>query len=419
MVFLESASQTLQRLSHGAIAAPGVQTLTIVKNTFELATMNFLIQFSSEPSLCMTTKELMTNCNDSVGKTYIEEFLQKNLSDIRNFNASNLNLGGIVKTYDVDKTRDSKTRVGILIRQWDAYELTRQCIEDIVKSSVPSIDNGEIEISIMVFDDASSDNSFLKLFLEFPNIQIVRSVARAEYCLAFNILAKKAIREGCSYLFIVNNDTKNFSSNCLTSMIRVAQSSANKNSIVSPIVRGFDGASFFDGKPRNFAGLQFPIATEAYLVSSEIWKSLNGFNLNLVRYCEDLDFINRALNSGAFVGADYFSDLEHLGNGSSRRQVFTPTYFFIRNLFWIQKLYGKSIYRTAVLKDVLIRRIRPEIRKALLEIIFSSRKRGYVRLIYILWGLIKGVFGKPKSKWTNTPENFLKETKSRFYFDWV
>jgi len=416
-LILETPLMTLARIERNALSSEK-QYITVASNKEDLAIVNFFYAKSSRGGLCLSIDEIERFRDVIKPRADIENFLKFNRKAISNSSREMMKF--LNSSITTSKFRDvgecGIPSVGVLIRQWDSFKLTRQCLESLHQANILAMKNGELEVSYYLVDDASSDDSFLRLFLEFPFIKVVRMVSKVEYCLSFNILAEKAINEGCKYVFLVNNDTRNFSQNFLLSLVSTALNSNNLYSIVSPLVRGFDGASFFDGTKRDFAGINFPIATEAYLVSGELWRSINGFNLNLVRYCEDLDMLRRAGSLSTFVSADFSANLEHLGNGSSRRQVFVPTFFYVRNLFWIQKLYNKRIFSHNFYKNVFTRRIKPELRKVLREIVIGPHLRGFTRLNYLILALICGFFLNPKMTWAQDPSRYILNTKSRFFF---
>lgn len=230
----------------------------------------------------------------------------------------------------VEKDKDQKMLplISILIRQWDAYNLTATCIESIRSTSY-------YRKKIVMIDDASKDESYLQLFLTYLEVHIIRSLDKLEYCNSFNLLAKYVTQSADDYIFIVNNDTKDFSTNIFEELI------ANSNELtgmISSRVKDFQG-NFTLAKDRKWLGIKFNVATEGYMIKLSVWNEVGGFNSSLIRYAEDLEIAIRMESLGLHikrVDSVYFA---HLSNGSSSKQNFIPVYYLARNLVWIQKIY--------------------------------------------------------------------------------
>ena len=232
----------------------------------------------------------------------------------------------IFKTKIVANRNTKLSKLGILLIQFNAFELTKSCIESLLKTSFNCK-------SIYLLENSSKDFSSLKLFLEFKNLLVITAISRISYCQSFNILANFAIRAGCDYLFITNNDTKDFSKNIFEILIR---NISKKVMLVSPKILDFTQRDIH-WRPRYKFGVSFDLATEAYLVSSRIWTKIGGFNNNFIMYFEDLDLLLRVRSLGGEASLIDEVKLNHLGNGATRTQIFIPTFIYLRNLIWLQK----------------------------------------------------------------------------------
>ena len=219
-----------------------------------------------------------------------------------------------------------REKLGILMIQFDAYKLTKDCIESLLKTKYRNK-------KIYLLDNASEDYSSLELFLNYPEIIIISSISRTSYCQGFNILADFAARDNCKYLFITNNDTKGFSYNIFEELIKNLTA---RIMIVSPKILDFTQKDIH-WRPRTKFGMQFDIATEAYLISTAIWRKVGGFNSNFIMYIEDLDLLQRIWKIGGQSLLVTNVKLNHLGNGATKKLIFIPTYYYLRNLIWVQK----------------------------------------------------------------------------------
>ncbi len=293
---------------------------------------------------------------------------------------SSRGIGHVLVPQNPAQNPKDKGKIAVLLRQWDAYELTRSCIEDLLLTTYQNID-------IVVLDDASLDLSYIRLFIEFPQIHVIRSQKRLEYCLSFNFLAKYSEVIRAAYIFILNNDTKAFSPNIFEELLEGLKDQSV--GIVSSRVMDFDG-NFRLKQDRTWLGIKFNIATEGYLIPIPVWKKVGGFNPTLVRFTEDLEFVYQLQQLGfSQLRMDSVS-FDHLGSGSSARQNFVPVYFSARNLIWIQKLY----FPNTGLHSILLRSFQ-KTWPVVLRLNSKDKKRHlFAKLTYLSLGIFRGLFSK-------------------------
>ena len=174
-------------------------------------------------------------------------------------------------------------KIGVLLSQINGTSLTEKCLESIYKSRYNNL-------SIYIGDNFSDDLEVLLLSEKFPDANIYIYKKRLSYCETFNYLAEKAIEDGCEYIFVVNNDTKDFSINFFEEAIF---------SFSEPEVGMVGTQSFdYDGNVRhsfstlkNKLGESVVIPTSGFFVRSLTWNNVGGFNEKLEMYGEDLMLI--------------------------------------------------------------------------------------------------------------------------------
>lgn len=271
----------------------------------------------------------------------------------------------------------SNEQISILLRQWDSYEMTSECLNSLLSTNYE-------HKRILLLDDASKDDSSLRLFFAYPSIHVVRTLDRLEYCNSFNFLAKYAEDLGSEFIYIVNNDTSQFSPEIFDELIAHLNPGVG---IISSRVKDYFG-NIIVKEDRKWLGIEFNIATEGYLIRLATWNRIGGFNPNLVRYAEDLDIVREMKKLGLGqkrVDTVYFS---HLGNGSSSRQNFTPIYFAARNLVWIQKIYFPSGRVFSMVKKSA-EKTWPSVLK---KNTFTGKRSVLIKLLYLILGLLRGAF---------------------------
>jgi len=80
-----------------------------------------------------------------------------------------------LETILISNNSDQLPRIGVLIRQWDNFKLTNNCIDSILSTSYNNLD-------LYLIDDASEDLSYLQVKVGHPSINIIRFNGKKEYC---------------------------------------------------------------------------------------------------------------------------------------------------------------------------------------------------------------------------------------------
>ena len=276
----------------------------------------------------------------------------------------------------------SAYRVGVLLKQWDSFEMTAGCIRAIRDSNT----SDTVDLRFFVLDDRSVDDSPDRLISTFPDLVLVRTAVRSGFCSSFNHLAHLAITAGCTHLFIINNDTRAFNSNYFATLIAALESD-RWLAAVSSVTNNFEGRPLHF-RERDWAGVPAPLASEGYLIPSEVWVQVGGFNERFVVYCEDLEWQERARRAGLSLRLVRECSFEHLGNGSSATMVFAPTFYLLRNVIWIHRVRSGRRFGRQHLRQFRAKAV-PLLLRAIRESVHSP-SRAMRRILAIV---LAGVFG--------------------------
>ena len=228
--------------------------------------------------------------------------------------------------------------IGIVMRNYNAYHLTSECISSLQSTKYKNF-------IIFIIDDASKDNSPDLLSKNFPNVRILRSAKYVEYCVGLNRGARAALEERCEYVFFINNDTKDFSKLFFDELLFEFQKDKSIG-LVGSKVRDYDGSILTDGRFKEKLGVIVNTPTEGFMIRGKVFETVGFLDEYLVRYFEDLDYIIRMRNKGwktSYVGSVEF---KHLGHGTSAKQPFVPQYYRSRNLLLFLKKHcsGQTIF---------------------------------------------------------------------------
>jgi GT2 family glycosyltransferase len=298
-----------------------------------------------------------------------------------------------------------RANLGILIRQWDSFEMTKECIESLIKVRAPNS-------KIFLLDDNSSDYSYLKLFLQYPGIYLIKLFARAEYCRSFNVLAEAAERASCDNIFIINNDTRKFSEEFFSDLLTlIAKPGVG---ISSAKVLNYENESTHWG-PRTWLGIRLDIATEGFLIPIRIWNDLGGFNNSLVRYCEDLYLVLKLQKLGLKQALSDRAEFYHLGNGSSYRLLLVPNFLFVRNIIWIQKVSGSRVGEIIFSQQTWVKILQNH-RKWRGNTHFGLLRRWTLVTIYTFFGILAGIVSSPKENYLGQNLETIGRLRPSFLF---
>lgn len=194
---------------------------------------------------------------------------------------------------------------------------------------------------ILIIDDGSTDNSVAKIRKEFPSCEILKTGKYLEYCRSFNLGMKYALKKGAKYMFLVNNDTKDFSKNLLEEVVAAFEND-KRVGLVGPLCLDYEKNMRLSSKPRYRFGFKTDTAAEGSVVSAEAIKKVGMYNERLYRYFEDLDLIIRLRAAKYKTISIRNVSFAHLGGGTSSKQLFIPNYYRARNILLVIKKYCKD-----------------------------------------------------------------------------
>lgn len=87
--------------------------------------------------------------------------------------------------------------ISICIANYNGEHLLRDCIDSILTQDT------DVDVEILVHDDASQDNSLALLAEAYPQVRVIASGVNVGFCVANNRMAEQARGE---YLLLLNND---------------------------------------------------------------------------------------------------------------------------------------------------------------------------------------------------------------------
>jgi GT2 family glycosyltransferase len=134
----------------------------------------------------------------------------------------------------------NEPRVSIIILNWNALEVTAECIQSLRK-----IDYQNVEIVLV--DNASQDGSADALAQNFPEVRLIRNSVNLGFAGGCNVGMRDAMARGTDYVLLLNNDTV-VGPDFLRQLLAVAESDSRIGALCPKIL-------FFDAPDRvNYGG---------------------------------------------------------------------------------------------------------------------------------------------------------------------
>ena len=240
--------------------------------------------------------------------------------------------------------KESTDKVYIVTLNFNGYEYTDELLNSLYELSYP-------DISIIVVDDFSSDNSVELLKLYHPNIELICNEKNLNYCRSFNVGIRKALAQGADYIFVINNDTKDFSSNYFEEILSTFKADLSIGMVGSKCYDYNQGVRRDETGSLRF-GISMDTPTEGYVIKKETFEKIGLFNEKLKIYFEDLDFIVRMRQAGLKTAINTNVSFKHYGGGTTSKIIFMTNFMRIRNLFLFTRKYGGNLALNYRLNEV-------------------------------------------------------------------
>lgn len=284
-------------------------------------------------------------------------------------------------------------KVSVVMRNQNKFFLTFECIKSLEKLTYPNFD-------IIVVDDGSTDDSPDKLKKTFTHLILISNRKYFGYCKASNIGISEAIKKGAEYVFLVNNDTKDFSENYLEEVIRVFRKD-KRIGLVGTRVLDYNGNKIWWGEVHEKLEVVRNTPDCGFIVRSKMCKEIGMLDENFFRFFEDLDFIIRLREAGyktAFVSSVKFA---HLGGGTTSRVGFVFHYYRVRGIFLFLKKHGAEWSLFDKIKNI-IQLIKGHI-FIVIGCLIHGRMKDFIRVTNAIFrGIIAGLFCKKEKRHDQT-----------------
>lgn len=106
------------------------------------------------------------------------------------------------------------TKISIILVNWNSYQDTLKCLK-----SISALEHPQVDLDIIVVDNASDDNSVVQIKKHAPQVTIIQLDENKGFTGGNNIGVSQALKNKSEYVWFLNNDTE-VDSKSLMSLLR-------------------------------------------------------------------------------------------------------------------------------------------------------------------------------------------------------
>jgi GT2 family glycosyltransferase len=110
----------------------------------------------------------------------------------------------------------SSGKVCTVVLNWNTYELTKACIESLLRATYSNHE-------IILIDNASADGSGARLHQDYPDLPFIQNERNLGFARGCNVAIRRALELGADYVLLLNSDTK-VEPNFLEPLVELAES---------------------------------------------------------------------------------------------------------------------------------------------------------------------------------------------------
>jgi GT2 family glycosyltransferase len=216
----------------------------------------------------------------------------------------------------------SSPLVYVIIINYNGMNYLKTCLSSLEQQTYPNY-------RIMIFDNASTDNSVEFTRKNFPQITVIQAQKNYGFAKGNNLAMKSAFDQKADYVFLINNDTE-LEKDLIKKLVSVAESEESIG-IVGPAV--FDIRNKYSVQEMGMAVDRFgyPLAIKslsqkgaciffvsgcAILIKSKLANKIGLFDEKYFMFAEDLDFCWRGRLSGYKIVVAENARIYHASGGS-------------------------------------------------------------------------------------------------------
>ena len=267
-------------------------------------------------------------------------------------------------------------KVTIIILNWNKAEDTIECLNSLHELSYNNS-------SIIVIDNASTDNSVQKIKQKFPDIMLISNKSNLGFCEGNNIGMRYAFQSGAEYIFLLNNDAV-IEKSALSYLVKGVEDNPSIGIMGATIMsyREPEKVHVLGGELDFKTGKTFPfpptmqkssggimevdwVSGCAFFIKRDVIKKIGYFDPKYFAYKEEVDYCVRAKNNEYKIS---FCENAKVYHKKDDYVSLIELYFMTRNLpYFILKHAHKKNLLSFFLKHYLYKTIFYKIKKAIVQ----------------------------------------------------
>ncbi|MCW4029680.1 MAG: glycosyltransferase family 2 protein [Candidatus Bathyarchaeota archaeon] len=227
-------------------------------------------------------------------------------------------------------------KVAIIIVNYNGLKYLNNCLSSLQEQTYPNY-------SIIVYDNASTDNSVNFIKKNFPNVLVIEGSKNVGFAQGNNLAIAYAQKQNPAYLFLVNNDTA-ADRDLLQKIVDTIQSDESLG-IVAPAVYDLYNRETLQELGMTIDRFGYPLALKkpedknkvffvsgcAMLIKSDVIRKIGAFDDNYFMFAEDLDLSWRAQLAGYLLTVNGSAKIFHASGGSLEGGVLKASKYSTNN----------------------------------------------------------------------------------------
>lgn len=249
----------------------------------------------------------------------------------------------------------TRRKTAVIILNWNAAELTLNCIGSVRKSN-------DSRIEVIVVDNGSTDGSADAIAARHPEVILVRNDSNVGFAKGVNQGIDRALQGGADYALLLNNDTI-VDAGMIPRLVATAIAYRDKVAVSPMMFNGYEPrrlwfvygetnlwTGIFSNPAHNApAGKTFdPIVPMQYasgcciLIPKEMIRAVGELESCYFAYCEDVEWSIRARRAGFGLVCDTRAKLWHYVGSTGGKNPSRMRYLMTRNHIWTLRKHATT-----------------------------------------------------------------------------
>jgi len=279
--------------------------------------------------------------------------------------------------------RAQMKKVGIVVLNFNSYDDTLRCLMSLRKLAY-----GPRET--VCVDNGSTDDSLERLAHDLPEVRFVKNEKNLGFGAGVNAGINEALKQGCDYVFCLNNDAFIDDPQLITKLLAPFDSDA-RTGVTGPVEYDTTGMRLKFSGPTGRSRFEMKVSGAAFMVSKKVLESVGHLDEGFFLLYEDQDLFLRIERAGYHVRLVTDARFMHTGSSSTSKHSALIEYLEARNrIIFFARYWGVSGFLEGVVKLHSKRLPR-------YVLMLSEQKRFDILKAY-LRGILDGIIALPNSR---------------------